>query len=72
MPMTIHNRKSLWLITAGAFFAFFLFGFTDNLKGPTLPALLRDLHFSYAQGGTLRSAAYVGFLIATLFTGVLA
>ena len=70
--MTIHNRKSLWLITAGAFFAFFLFGFTDNLKGPTLPALLRDLHFSYAQGGTLLFAAYVGFLIATLFTGVLA
>jgi len=72
MPMTIHNRKSLWLITAGAFFAFFLFGFTDNLKGPTLPAPLTDLHFSYAQGGTLLFAAYVGFLIATLFTGVLA
>jgi fucose permease len=70
--MTIYNRKSLWLFTAGTFFAFFLFGFADNLKGPTLPALLRDLRFSYSQGGTLLFAAYVGFLIATLLTGVLA
>jgi fucose permease len=70
--MTMYNRKSLWLFTAGTFFAFFLLGFTDNLKGPTLPALLRDLNFSYSQGGTLLFAAYVGFLIATLLTGVLA
>jgi hypothetical protein len=34
------------LITYGAFFSFFLFGFADNLKGPTLPALLKDLNFS--------------------------
>ena len=70
--MTLSKRNLVWLFTAGTFFAFFLFGFADNLKGPTLPALLRDLGFSYSQGGTLLMAVYVGFLVATLFTGVLA
>ncbi len=66
---TVTTRKS---ITCGAFFAFFLFGFIDNLKGPTLPALLENLHLSYAQGGTILFGAYLGFLIATLLTGPLA
>jgi fucose permease len=66
---SVTTRK---LITYGAFFAFFLFGFVDNLKGPTLPALLENLQFSYAQGGTIVFGAYIGFLIATLLTGPLA
>jgi MFS transporter, FHS family, glucose/mannose:H+ symporter len=66
------SRRSVWLLTAGAFYAFFVFGFVDNLKGPVLPVLLRDLHFSYSLGGTLLLAAYIGFLTATLVTGVLA
>ncbi len=67
IPVT--TRK---LITYGAFFSFFLFGFIDNLKGPTLPALLENLHLSYAQGGTIMFGAYIGFLVATLLTGPLA
>ena len=59
------------LMTIGAFFAFFLFGFADNLKGPTLPALLDDLNFSYSFGGTIVLGSYLGFLIATLSTGPL-
>jgi len=51
--------------------AFFLFGFSDNLKGATLPVLLDDLNFSYASGGTVLLASYLGFLIATLITGPL-
>lgn len=63
--------QTIRLITYGAFFSFFLFGFIDNIKGPTIPALLADLNFSYAQGGTLVFGAYIGFLIATLLTGPL-
>ena len=63
--------RTIRLITYGAFFAFFLFGFIDNIKGPTLPALLSDLNFSYAQGGTIVFGAYIGFLVATLLTGPL-
>ncbi len=59
------------LITFGAFAAFFLFGFSDNIKGPTFPALLAELNFSYSLGGTLMLGAYFGFLVATLLTGPL-
>jgi fucose permease len=59
-------------MTAGGFFSFFVFGFIDNLKGPTLPALLREMEFGYAQGGGILFGAYLGFVIATLLTGPLA
>ena len=60
------------VITFGAFLAFFLFGFVDNLKGPILPNLLDELGFSYSLGGTIVLGSYLGFLIATLATGPLA
>ena len=66
------TQKTIWLLTAAAFFAFFIFGFTDNLKGPVLPALLQDLRFSYSLGGTILLGVYLGFMIATLTTGFLA
>lgn len=71
IPMSL-SAVSIRRITIGSFIAFFLFGFADNLKGPTLPAVLQELHFNYAQGGTLVFGAYFGFLIATLLTGMLA
>lgn len=66
------SRNTILLLTGGSFFAFFVFGFTDNLKGPTLPALLQDLGLNYSLGGTILFGTYVGFLIATLVTGILA
>ena len=66
------SRNTILLLTAGSFFAFFVFGFTDNLKGPTLPALLQDLGLNYSNGGTILFGTYLGFLIATLVTGILA
>ena len=70
--ITTTNRITLVkFVTYGAFLSFFVFGFVDNLKGPTLPALLDDLNFGYASGGTIIMSAYLGFLIATLATGAL-
>lgn len=60
------------VLTAGAFLSFFVFGFVDNLKGPLLPEILRTEGMSYAQGGAFFLAAYIGFIIATLASGVLA
>ncbi len=65
-------RSSRTLLTAGCFLAFFAFGFIDNLKGPILPELLRTEHFSLSQGGALFFGAYVGFIVATLITGIFA
>lgn len=60
------------ILTAGCFLAFFVFGFTDNLKGPALPAMLAELNFDYGTGGNILFGEYLGFLIATLVTGILA
>jgi len=66
------SKTTTFLLTAGCFLAFFVFGFTDNLKGPTLPAMLAELNFSYGTGGNIFFGEYLGFLIATLITGILA
>ncbi len=66
------STTTVFLLTAGCFLAFFVFGFTDNLKGPTLPAMLAEMHIDYGAGGNLFFGEYLGFLIATLITGVLA
>ncbi len=66
-----NSTKLIKIITLGAFFAFFLFGFSDNLKGATFPVLLDDLGFNYAYGSTILLLSYFGFLIATLVTGPL-
>jgi fucose permease len=70
-PSHLHT-KAVWGLTAAAFFAFFVFGFTDNLKGPVLPALLSGLQFSYSVGGALLFGIYLGFMAATLVTGLAA
>ncbi|MEI6290894.1 MAG: MFS transporter [Chloroflexota bacterium] len=65
-------KSSVWILTIGAFFAFFVFGFSDNLKGTTLPAIIQDLHISYSVGGSILLGAYLGFIAATTITGFLA
>ncbi len=60
------------LLTVGGLLSFFIFGFIDNMKGALLPELLRAQGFDYGQGGQLLLAAYLGFVVATLVTGVLA
>ncbi len=65
-------KSTVILLTIGSFFAFFLFGLTDNLKGPTLPMMLAELNINYGTGGNIFSGQYIGFFIATLLTGFLA
>lgn len=66
------SLRSVRLFTASAFFCTFIIGFVDNLKGPTIPALLKEMNFTYSQGGTILLAAYLGFFAATLLTGFVA
>jgi FHS family glucose/mannose:H+ symporter-like MFS transporter len=66
------KTKLIGLLTAASFLAFFIFGFTDNLKGSTIPEVLKDLDLNYSQGGTILLGVYLGFLIATLLMGFLA
>lgn len=66
------NQTTVVLLTAGCFLAFFVFGFTDSLKGPTVPAVLAELKIGYGTGGNIFLGQSLGFLIATLVTGILA
>ena len=66
------SKSNTFLLTALCFFAFFIFGVTDNLKSPTLPSMLAELNLDYGTGGNIFFSEYIGFLIATLITGILA
>ncbi|MGE4283559.1 MAG: sugar MFS transporter [Clostridia bacterium] len=68
--MLKEKDRSILMLTLGCFFAFLAFGFIDNLKGPTITPFLKDLNFSYSQGGTIIFIGYIGFVIATLTTGI--
>ena len=70
--MRSSSKSNTLTLTAICFFAFLLFGVTDNLKGATLPAMLAELNIDYGTGGNIFFSQYVGFLIASLITGILA
>lgn len=59
------------LATAGAFIGMFALGYAENLKGPTITALMEDLRFSYGQGGSILLGAYLGYLLSTPAAGAL-
>jgi fucose permease len=53
------------------FFMFFVFGCTENLRGPTLPLVMKDLGIGYTVTGTVLLASYLGFTTASFVAGVL-
>jgi fucose permease len=58
------------LVTTGAFAAFFMFGVLDNLKGPAIPFIIKELGINYSLMGNVLGLEYIGFFIATLIAGV--
>lgn len=70
--LTKTSKRTLFLLTAGCFLSFFVFGFTDNLKGPTLPAMIADLNINYGTSGNIFFGQYFGFLITSFIAGLLA
>ncbi len=70
--MVFQQKQEKYLITAGAFFAFAVFGFMDNLKGPVLPVLLSNFNLSYTKGSTILLMLYLGFMFSILGSGFFA
>ncbi|MBN1304923.1 MAG: MFS transporter [Anaerolineales bacterium] len=70
--MSKEIKRLIWITTAGAFYSFFVFGFSDNLKGATLPAMRAELSISFTQAGTILMGLYIGFVAAVFLTGFLA
>lgn len=69
---TQSSKTIVFLVTAACFLSFFVFGFTDNLKGPTLPAMIHELHIDYGTSGNIFFGEYFGFTITSLIAGFLA
>ena len=65
-------KTTIFLVTAACFLSFFVFGFTDNLKGPTLPSMIQDLHIDYGTSGNIFFGEYFGFVVTSLIAGILA
>ncbi len=68
----LNQQPKRMIFTLGGFWAFFGFGFVDNVKGPLLPEMVRSGRFDYAQASSLIFASYIGFIVATLGSGALA
>lgn len=66
----VKNNPVKILITIGAFAAFFLFGFLDNLKGPVIPFVIKELKINYALMSIVLFLEYAAFLAATIMAGV--
>lgn len=60
---TVHS--STWLILAASV-AFFIFGFSDILKGSAVAEMVLSLDVDYAIGGTILGTTYFGFFFGTL------
>ncbi len=70
--MKLEKNRTAFIVTIGAFYSFLLFGFTDNVKGPILPALLEKFSLSYAQGSNILLLLYLGFMVSILGSGFFA
>ena len=55
----------------GFLYAFFVFGWTESLRGPTLPLVMDDAGLGYAVTGLVMLAGYLGFTSASLVMGLL-
>jgi len=70
--MILRERQTKIVVTIGAFFAFLIFGFADNLKGPLIPVLLEEFSLSYAQGSNILLMLYLGFMLSIIGSGIIA
>lgn len=59
-------------VIAGCFLSYLLFGFVDNIKGPAIPVILKDMGFDYSLGGAITFVEYTGFFLASFLAGYLA
>jgi MFS family permease len=60
------------LLLAVVFVGFLIFGFSENVKGPALPRLQSDFRLDEMQIGLLLALNSLGYLIACVFTDLLA
>ncbi|RRJ62603.1 MFS transporter [Paenibacillus oralis] len=65
-------KRNYYLQLATVFVGFFIFGFSENIKGPAIPRIQTDFGIDEMQVGTLLSFNSLGYLLACSFTAYLA
>lgn len=71
MAGTNQHTQPRWLQIAAILAAFVFFGISENIKGPALPLIQRDLQITEWQIGLLLSINSLGFLISCFFAAPL-
>lgn len=69
-PSKLEKYNYIFLILV-IFGGFFIFGFSENIKGPALPRMQSEFNLNEMQLGWLLAFNSLGYLIACSFTGVL-
>lgn|GEM_PF-3553341 len=64
-------RFNVIMLLLVVFGGFLIFGFSENIKGPAIPAMQRDFGLNEAQLGLLLSLNSLGYLLACAFTSSL-
>ncbi len=62
-------KEKTWFL--GVFLGIFLYGFSDSLRGSTLPDLLDSLDLDYKEAGFILTGSPLGFLITSFVSGLL-
>ncbi|MEH7095534.1 MFS transporter [Neobacillus vireti] len=69
--LKVHSKYNYYLLISIVFGGFFIFGLSENIKGPAIPVLQNQLQLSQSQIGILLALNSLGYLLACSFTSAL-
>ena len=65
------SKRNFIIIAIAVFTAFAFFGFSDNIRGPTLPGIQAEFNISEFQLGLLLATGSFGYLLGCTYTAAL-
>ncbi|GAE32200.1 MFS transporter [Alkalihalobacillus hemicellulosilyticus] len=70
--MNLSFKKNYYILVTVVFVGFLLFGISENVRGPAIPQIQSDFQIGEAQLGLLLALNSLGFLLACMYTSILA
>lgn len=69
--MPVHRKMNYFLLLTVIFGGFFIFGFSENVRGPAIPKLQNEFVLDESKLGILLALNSLGYLLACTFTSSL-